>query len=67
MVQKATFLNGGYVLHKVRIEGSKCKFSVWCTPDGLVHQAARFDAKARECEVTPAQREALEIVAMRYK
>ena len=42
-MQKATFENGGFVLHKVFLPGSVCKFSAWYDKQGELLDAEKID------------------------
>ena len=54
-MQTRTFTNGGAVVHRVMLDSSNCRFSVWTTPAGEYSSAARYDALNRELEPTPGQ------------
>lgn len=42
MEQVSRFTDGGFVVHKARISGSRCKFSVWFDREGVI-----IDAEAK--------------------
>jgi hypothetical protein len=65
--QIQTFTNGGFVVHKIYISGSKCKFSAWYDADGKLENAARYDAHNREFEATEAQRKELNRLGRMYR
>ena len=41
------FMNGGFVVHKLRIAGMSSTFSIWVSPYGTLRDAERFDASGR--------------------
>ena len=47
-MRKATFENGGFVLHKVFLPGSVCKFSAWYDKQGELLDAEKIDGAGRE-------------------
>ncbi len=46
-MQVQYFSNGGYVIHKMTIEGSKCTFSVWFDRFGEIVDSERFSEGGR--------------------
>ena len=57
--QISVFYRGGFVVHRVYIGGSKCRFSAWYDENGNFLDGERIDARNRAMPATPAQREAL--------
>lgn len=55
MTSLVFFSNGGAVQHKVRVPGSKCKFSVWYDSLGYPTAAERIDRMNRSFPATKAQ------------
>ncbi len=55
MEQHHKFSNGGHVVHRQKMPGSKCKFSVWYDSVGFVLDISRIDALNRELNATPKQ------------
>jgi len=54
-MQIQSFRNGGYVVHRYRMEGSRCRFSIWYDSCLFVLDAERIDARGRSYPVTPRQ------------
>jgi len=54
-VQRCEFSNGGFVMHKLRIASSDCKFSAWFNRDGELLSAERIDKLGRSVAATKAQ------------
>ena len=48
------FPNGSFVVHKVYITSSACKFSIWSDSSGTLTDAARYDRLHREFPVNHA-------------
>jgi hypothetical protein len=45
--QLSHFPDGGYVVHKARLDGSPCTFSAWFDKAGKLVDAERFTERAR--------------------
>ena len=50
------FSTGGFVVHKVYISGSQCKFSAWYDENGKLVDAERIDARGVSYPATTKQR-----------
>jgi hypothetical protein len=59
-MQVQQFTTGGYVVHKMRVPGSRCRFSAWFTDDGVLDDCERIDAKGHTYPVGILQRRALQ-------
>ena len=46
-MQVHTFPNGSFVVHKVYITSSACKFSIWFDSSGILTDAERIDKRQR--------------------
>lgn len=55
-VQKLQFPSGGFVLHKIRIIGSTCRFSAWYDADGKLIDSLAITAKGVELEPSESQK-----------
>lgn len=68
MERVSYFFNGGFVVHRAVISGSKCKFSAWFDADGKLLAAERFtwDDK-RTFAATEKQRAELARLGRIYK
>ena len=53
-MQVHTFPNGSFVVHKVYITGSACKFSIWFDSSGNLTDAERIDKRHRGYNVKHA-------------
>ncbi len=47
------FSNGGYVAHKINVEGLSSRFSAWFDEDGRLLDVERFDRLHRSFPVNP--------------
>ena len=54
-MQKATFENGGFALHKVFLPGSVCKFSAWYDKQGELLDAEKIDGAGRSFKPNAGQ------------
>ena len=52
MMQVARFTNGGFVVHKLYLDGMASKFSAWVGKYGNLQDAERIDARGRAYPVT---------------
>lgn len=46
-MQVSEFMNGGFVAHKVFLDGMDSKFSIWVSPLGALIDAQRFDRNGK--------------------
>ena len=67
MAQASFFQNGGFVLHKIRLEGSPRKFSAWFSTAGVLLSAEGYDAKDRGAAPGARQIRALERLGPIYR
>lgn len=65
MTQCNYFENGGFVIHKITLPGSCCKFSAWFSPEGKLLDAERINSLGRSLHVNHAQRDALKRIGAR--
>lgn len=61
-MQRAVFDQGGFVLHRITLPGSPCRFSAWADRAGELLDAARYDAREREYSVPRASRQWRELL-----
>ena len=54
-MQKHAFANGGFVIHKIRIEPFAGRFSAWFDATGALLDAEQIDALNRSRRVTSRQ------------
>lgn len=55
-MQVIEFASGHKHIHRIQLDGSKCLFSAYFAPNGVLTDAGRRDAKGREYDATKAQR-----------
>jgi hypothetical protein len=60
MIQIQKFTQGGFVAHKMTVQGSPCLFSAWFTPEGVLVDAERIDRAGRGYPAGILQRRALQ-------
>ena len=46
-MQVTRFTNGGFVVHKLYLAGMASRFSIWVSPQGILQDAERIDARGR--------------------
>lgn len=51
MTQVSQFTNGGFVVHKLYLDGMESKFSIWVNRYGILTDAERFDKRGRAYSV----------------
>ena len=66
-MQKHAFANGGFVIHKIRIEPFAGRFSAWFDASGALLDAEQIDALNRSRRVTSRQRSRLASVGQAWK
>lgn len=64
-MQLSTFSNGGFVIHKIYIGESRCRFSAWFDADGKILDCERIDARGRPYPASDKQKAAVDF-ACRY-
>ena len=52
-MQIKRFSNGGYVAHKIYVDGMSTKFSAWFSANGAFPDVERFDRMQRSYPVKP--------------
>lgn len=57
--QIAHFPNGEFVIHRIYLDGSRCKFSAWYDAKGTLTDSERIDARGRSYAPTDDQIRAL--------
>lgn len=62
-----TFLNGGFVLHKIQLDGMRSHVSAWFDKDGKLLACEAIDVRGRSRKVDARRYEQLEIIGARYK
>ena len=50
-MQVSRFIDGGFVVHKLYLDGIKSRFSIWVSAQGVLQDAERFDANGRAYRV----------------
>jgi hypothetical protein len=50
-MQVTRFTDGGFVVHRLNLDGMKSRFSIWVSAQGILQDAERFDAKDRAYRV----------------
>lgn len=53
MLQVSRFTDGGFVVHRLRLDGVASRFSVWCSLGGRIQDAARIDSRGVAYRVNP--------------
>ena len=66
-MQKHAFANGGFVIHKIRIEPFAGRFSAWFDATGALLDAEQIDALNRSRRVTSRQWSRLASVGLAWK
>jgi hypothetical protein len=46
-MQVSRFTDGGFVVHKLHLDGMASKFSIWISPQGILLDAERIDSRGR--------------------
>ncbi len=58
--------DGGFVLHKIQLDGMKSRVSAWFDKDGKLLDCEAITVKGRSRKVDPRRHEQLELIAARY-
>lgn len=46
-MQVSRFINGGFVVHKLHLDGMASRFSIWVSAQGILQDAERIDRTGR--------------------
>ena len=66
-MQLQRYPNGGFVCHRIKLNGYNCKFSVWFDREGKLVDSERIDNLGRSNNCSNAVKALLQVVGNRHK